>query len=842
MALKLFADAALTLPINGTSPKRFLFPVKGGLKTSTLWIGDPFQSSCAAQAAPGAATISLNDTSEFFDASSIAGFSGHVATATSGTNTFTYTGKTQSSLTGVSGITSTIFLGDKVAPKIIYSGVGGSNIEAFPTGADLLNFNIKVAVGSNPVLSFPGLPAIFSVNQIRNGVSNALQLFISVQVPEGIDKEFMNFAVQVNNVFKRDNADTTVFSTTEGTYSPEGPIYAFRHDQSLDLPIRILPANRRVFPNTPGFIVGDYRWRSDSNRNATTLVPTRWNIDPQSVGLEKFIAGMGDSTDLSPEQLVEVQNSIRMVLHRGEYFTGANRYYLSATTNLEFLQSSAAAANPDGTVGLELQKSPRLISPIFVGTWILDSQGYYEKALEYKYVASLSNPDGSLRTDLPDRYFLLDRKSRMVTLNKSMDDVLVFLGLVSGQAIDYFDMPVYPVDNVRLVYSSHPGNTGRAFAASWSFNREDGTIQIPSIAGALANEPIFALCSPSIAIAYDSGDTDLTEIDTVDLNPAFSGLAQGFFYLQHRRQRPSSLVLSCDKPRIAIPATQASIIGLVAFGPVFFENDFALLSVTAFSNIAGETIPNAKLDVVVDPTTFTGTINYADPLANTVSVITGGDGTANLIFIPKGGFGTWIPTAAASGSLAGVATTSIANDTLVLPDPIPLGQIWNVQESWKVTTYKVLNDDPLFGKVGGDPSFGEIVFHTSGTPGTDTYKTNGVRQAWRTGNVSSGNLILPIDAKDASGHSYTSSSFNGTVKKLVFAQALPLSGNVGAFFVTLIQRVLIRMRLENSNVFSNSILLQMDTPDLIIEDPWLILNDSINGRLNQFRLGYVRRS
>lgn len=847
MSLNFYADAGLTLRVTNASPKRFLFPAKGGSKTSQLWLGDPYVSPATLQANPGDTVVNLADTSEFLDATTIAGTTGGVGTAVSGANTFTYTGKSQSQLTGVSGITSAILIGDLVYPKVVYKGVGGANVEVFPTGADLVNYGIRLAVGNSSLLNFPGLPAIFAATEIEIGVVNAVKVYMSATAPAGVDREFIQSAIQCNNLYKRDFADGTAFSTSEGTIGPIGNIYIYRHDESLSIPIRILPTNRRVAENTPGFIVGEYRWRGDTDRNATALVPTKWDTDPNIVGLEKFIAGIGDQDDLEPQNLVQVQDSVRMDLHRGEYFTGSNRYYLPADWNLEFFGTSLAAANIDGTVTLTLQNTPREESPIFVGTYILDNQQYYEKSIEYKYIATKFEPDGiTLRTDLPSHYFTLDRRTKTVTLNTSMGHPFMFLGPVSGQPLDYFDLPVYPVDNIDVLYVDRGANVPPIYASTWTFDKAQGTIQVPNIPGSLAGQPLFTIGAPAVAVLYDAGPDEIREIDTVDFNPAFSGLAGGFFYLQHRRQKPASLVLSCDKPRIPIPATQASIIGLVAFGPVYFENDFALLRVTAYGPVSGETIPNAVLDVIVDPSTFTGTINYQDPLTQTVSVVTGGDGTANMIFIPKPGFGTWLPTIPASGGLGGVATTNIANDTLVLPADVPLGQIWNPQEGWLVTTYTIIDNDPLFGMIGADPTLGEVPWQTTGTPGGTDYKTNGERDAWRVGNTSLGPLVLPIDALDSSGRSYTNSLFNGNVRKLIYSTAVPqnnsLVTNIGAYFVTFIQRVLVKMQLENSNLFSNSILLQMATPDLIVENPWLILDDAIQGRLDQFRLGYVRHS
>jgi hypothetical protein len=80
--------------------------------------------------------------------------------------------------------------------------------------------------------------------------------------------------------------------------------------------------------------------------------------------------------------------------------------------------------------------------------------------------------------------------------------------------------------------------------------------------------------------------------------------------------------------------------------------------------------------------TFTGLLNYQDPLNETVEVVTGGDGTANLIFIPKAGFGAYVPTVAASGSLAGVLLltysqrhSGIADSHSDRADPQPSGRL-----------------------------------------------------------------------------------------------------------------------------------------------------------------------
>jgi hypothetical protein len=189
--------------------------------------------------------------------------------------------------------------------------------------------------------------------------------------------------------------------------------------------------------------------------------------------------------------------------------------------------------------------------------------------------------------------------------------------------------------------------------------------------------------------------------------------------------------------------------------------------------------------------------------------------------------------------LGGVTTTNITNDTLVLPEDVDLGQIWNPQEGWIVTTYTIANNDPLFGMVGANTELGQIPWATTGTPGLPNYRTNGEIDAWRQGITSIDPLILPIDGLDSNGNSFTSSDFNGDIRQLVYSTAIPSSPIIGAYFITFIQRVLIQMQLPNSNIISNIILIQMAQPSLIVGNPWLIINDSIQGLLNQYRLGYV---
>jgi hypothetical protein len=52
-----------------------------------------------------------------------------------------------------------------------------------------------------------------------------------------------------------------------------------------------------------------------------------------------------------------------------------------------------------------------------------------------------------------------------------------------------------------------------------------------------------------------------------------------------------------------------------------------------------------------------------------------------------------------------------------------------------------------------------------------------------------------------------------------------------------LQRTVIKVQEANSNVVSNSIMLQMQMPPQINDETFLILNNATDGILNQYRLG-----
>lgn len=816
--LSFFKDAALTLPVTLLTPKRFLVPLKGGTKQSTLYLADTYATQVTLAAAPGATTIQVADTFEFFNAGRA--FVNGVQ--------ISYTGKTATTLTGVTGLTVAVNPGDKLQPWKTYKLAG--NLVISPTGGDL-NHGIKVSVGPNfNSLSFPGVPSVFS-NLSYDNQGAAISVALQVSVDPGVQKEFTNWAITTSNFYPREGNTNTAIANGEIGVSPQVFGYAFRRDYQLPQSLRLLPSNRQVNDKTPGFIVGQHRWRDENTTNAQVIVPTSWDPDVNTIGLEKFIAGIGHGDDFAEVDLEQVVDSVFLRVNHGFYFTGIEGYYLPSNPQLDIFPASQAAS-------FQLTKTPRATKPIYVGTYQADSLGYFDADVRYRYMSQGISADPSA----PAYQFSLDRVANKVTINAALPTKIIFLGTVSGNVTDYFDFPVFPVASINRVFVDRGIGSLPVVAPAYTFDSSLGRLTVSSptgagvsIPGALQGEPVYAEIAPAIAVLYETGIDDSVLLDSVDLNPAFSGLSQGYVYLQHRVQKPASLTLAADKPRIPVPATHDTIVDLIAYGPVYFDGDYALLTVTAFGPVEGERIPNARLSVIVD-SSFTGLLNYEDPHVNPVEVVTGGDGSANLVFIPKQGYGRWIPPIAASGGLAGRATTTIANDTLVLPDGVPISQIHTTAEGWLVNTYLVKNNDPILGKVGANASLGEVLFQTTGTPGTVAYKTNGERDLWANGNIP----IVPIDALDSAGHSYTSGLFSGTVAKLVYGTALPTDATIGAYFVTYVQRTTIKLQVKGSNVISNTILLQMAEPSVIVSNPWLVLENSTQGRLNQFRLGWER--
>jgi len=93
-------------------------------------------------------------------------------------------------------------------------------------------------------------------------------------------------------------------------------------------------------------------------------------------------------------------------------------YYLPGTPQLDIL-------NALGTQ-LPLSKTPQPILPIFVGTYSLDSQGFYEKAIEYRYETAMAVTRG---IGLPEYYYTLNRSANTITLNAPLPLLASYLEL-----------------------------------------------------------------------------------------------------------------------------------------------------------------------------------------------------------------------------------------------------------------------------------------------------------------------------------------------------------------------------------------------------------------------------
>lgn len=743
------------------------------------------------------------------------------------------------------------------------------------------------------------------------------------------------------------------------------PVSILRRDQGLPQFMRLLPESRKVEDNTPGFIFGESRWRDKESRNAKTMVPADWSLDPESLGIEKFVSGIGYDDDLEPIELEENQDSIQLRINHGSYFNGPKRYYLPsgavverltppvemptatrirstggtqlikynfttfptfgidgvkyrhrikirnmgktavqvshnfgtrdyvtiqpgdfydydktptgdsahyaqmmlataniadqldvivadpsilrlsdnvelmpiknfaagsgwavAYTSVVYLEQNVLLSNPSYVPqqSYTLQNSPRIGTPVFIGTLTRDSQMFFEKETEFRQVAVL---DG-------DNQFVLNRRDRELTVQGRLPERRLFLGCISGQATEYFSLPLFPVDAVQSVYIDRAPNADNV-PLPFTYDAATGKVTLTKTLfdalgkSIVVNEPVWARVAPALAAIYETGTEDdlLIPADEVDLNPAFSGVAEGHVYLQHRKQAPVDLTLAVDKPRITVPATHESIIDLLAFGPCYYDGDFALMTATALGSLPNETVPGATL--VVEPgTDFRGMINYQIPtVTSPIKLRTGGDGKANFIYTPLNGFGRWITKAVASHP---------DDFTLLLHDGVPFSQLWNAREGWLVKTYEVQNDNPLYGKVGAVTGYGEIAWAANARAGYSDYKTNGLRQLILNGS----SALLPQYAWDAAGKRNDDGLFNGIAVKLTYAVALPNTTKTGAYFVSYVERISLKLRVEGSNVVSNTVLVQMAIPDVIFEQPWLIINDAVQGRLAQYRLGWTR--
>jgi hypothetical protein len=859
--LNFYTDEALLRPITLATPKLFCIPLEGGTSTSRLYLGDGYTASVMAPVLSTNTTIALDQADEFLAGGGTATISGV---------SFSYTGKTNNSLTGVTGLVDGFAVGTKVKPILNYVTLG--NIIVYITGGDAIGPASQLAVTVKPSyqanFGFRGTPAIFNVESLSSEASLAVD--INITALPGTDFNFTSIGLLFGGYVARSGSDATPPGNTDNTGSISALIQVDRHNQGLVLMERLFPLNRQVAPNLPGFTVDEYRWRDSTMVNAQAVIPTNWNIDLSKIPPTSFVSGIADQSDLTPLVVEEFQNSLYLRIQDGFYFEGKVRSYLPAGSRMEIFPTTLAAQT------FTLQQCPSMQTPIFVGNWVANQSGQFVKGSEYRYVGH------QFDTTTNDNQFTIQRNAGRLTLKGSMPQQKILLGIVSGDPIDFFDIPTFPVYNIPQVYIDRGPNLPHLTATTFTFDQEDGTLQVPSIPGAIMGEPIFAVCNPAVAVLYaqdfpwqpkrgysagtcvtfngfifraantanslamippfimspdaitpDGGLQWVCEgpVNTVralaDLNPAFAGISQGFLYLAQNFQGAYTITLSCDKPRIAVPPTVIGQLGLIAFGPVYFDGDYALLIATVLDSNKNP-ISNVELEVVPGPE-FDGTVNYQDPTITPITVRTGGDGVANMIYTPRSGFGFYLP-------LTNVSMTHVAGDTIQLAEPIALSQLWNSVEGWLATLYQVRADNPYYGMLDANTAAGQILFATSGTPGTTSYKTNGRRVPLLT---SAGTALLPIEARDSLGNLTTATGFNGLVSTLTYGKTVVGDSLVMAYFISYIERVTLRVAATNSNVKSNSILLQMAPPPLIADQtPYLLLDNLTSGILDQQRLAF----
>ena len=90
--LQFFKDASLTNAVTVDSPVWILAPEKGGKRRFSLWLGDNYRTLVAVQAAAGATSITVVDTSGMPTSGQFY--------YRDGAGLITYTGKTATTLTG----------------------------------------------------------------------------------------------------------------------------------------------------------------------------------------------------------------------------------------------------------------------------------------------------------------------------------------------------------------------------------------------------------------------------------------------------------------------------------------------------------------------------------------------------------------------------------------------------------------------------------------------------------------------------------------------------------------------------------------------------------------------
>ena len=677
---------------------------------------------------------------------------------------------------------------------VVATGLSGSTLTVTPVGSDQAQFPVMLRPGGQDWV--PGAPFSFQLD----GQSVIIALPVSVSAAPGT----------------RAQHDLLNLQVSAGSETATASCRVIQANQDLSARFRALPSNRIIKPTLPGFLFGSHRWRDQDQVNGQEIVKTNWTIDPVAIGPEKFVAGIGYREDL---ELVGLQrgvvdkdgtvlnpHSVFPRIRHGFYFTGYQGYYLPS-------DDAVLEVVPTTSLQFTLPRKPAQL-PVFVGTYRQDDNGYYDTDVSYRYLGKgMKSADGFDAGD-SGLQFLLDRSTSQVTMNRAITPTPVYAGLVPDATEVTLNIPVYPVLEVVSIYL----DTADVTCDHHSFDPVTNTIHVIFPAGHIGGT-IFINYTPALAVLYEAvpgaPDASLTRQDGTrllaanDLNPGFTGISRGYLYLMHRRHKAGALQLAADKPRILVPATAASIVGLVAFGPVYYENDYALLLASVTGNTQQEFIPNVRLRVIPGAD-FQGLINYLDPRTQHVEVVSGGDGTASFIYTPPAAYGFYLDGAA-----------SVVGARINLPEPVALTQIWNLDEGWLPTTYIVRDDHPFLGKVNANTSVGEVPWQTWNAPGSILYRTNGMRQMWAD---AAKKAICPVQAYDAARSpaligAALNPAFSGNAVVLEYAAPLPTAANIGAYFISFIGRIQLQVQDLDTGLISNTILLQLEVPPPIQDAP-----------------------
>jgi len=70
-----------------------------------------------------------------------------------------------------------------------------------------------------------------------------------------------------------------------------------------------------------------------------------------------------------------------------------------------------------------------------------------------------------------------------------------------------------------------------------------------------------------------------------------------------------------------------------------------------------------------------------------------------MIYTPKADWGVYVPSDGRRQRPGGHQETFQAGDTVVLPEALPISQVWD-GANWLVTLYSVLDNSPIYGMIG----------------------------------------------------------------------------------------------------------------------------------------------